>query len=304
MEVPMVISLMSEIRSFVNDSRKKTQLIKDTAKFNQLMACLDLVEDCEYAIQSYTQNEFKDFGDTYLRIYGLFQTFVMQQDAVRYLHLSLNNNELDSFYENPDLREIRRIRNLTVGHAVNNYENKFSQIIRSNMSLDKFDVIYRNLTDTSETKTIVTKEIILKQSNIISNFLSLILNKLESEFNEHISRFKNEKLSDSLIENIDYLIEKLVILDISEKYKAKSAFNLIVENIALLKLKIMDRIEDEINSPQYEYVFGKWDTIINHYNMAINNGTLIEIEAFARLIAESLNRIKKIILNLDEYYQD
>ena len=69
--------------------------------------------DTDLAISSYLRTPFPtDDGNRYLVIYGLLQAMFLQQDEVKHICEALDVKT----EENSRLREIRNIRNISVGH--------------------------------------------------------------------------------------------------------------------------------------------------------------------------------------------
>ena len=104
-----------EIRDIINEPRKQFHLIKNKKFWNQLCSSLDVIEDCDLAITAYIDGDFgTDHGEKYLKLYGILQALFLQQDAVANLCESLGlPNGLSS---HPKLKDIRDIRNDSVGH--------------------------------------------------------------------------------------------------------------------------------------------------------------------------------------------
>lgn len=88
-------------------------------RWHQVCACMDAIEDTDLAITAYCESPFpRTAGQRYLVVYGLLQAMYVQQDAVLALAGGLPDEcrpHFD-FKDYAELRRIRDVRNLSVGH--------------------------------------------------------------------------------------------------------------------------------------------------------------------------------------------
>jgi len=113
MTVATVDSEMHLVRDLVNDgvlfgNREKLGFVWD-----MVCASMDMVGDAQLAIDSFGGRPTND-GQGYLEIYGLFQAFFLQQDALANLVAGLNLDKIDEF--DTHFRSIRELRNKYFGH--------------------------------------------------------------------------------------------------------------------------------------------------------------------------------------------
>src|SRR5262249_12332088 len=74
------------IRDYGQDPRHRERLLSIPFDWNKLWTALYIVDDVELAIEAYLKGDFPDDpGEQYLRIYGIFQTLFVQQDALDHL---------------------------------------------------------------------------------------------------------------------------------------------------------------------------------------------------------------------------
>lgn len=103
------------IRDLINEPRTQYSRIKQKGLWQQLCSCLDVIGDTEIAIAAYNAKKMDSGkGSLYLAVYGLLQSFVLQQDAVFHLGETLDIKGIRSKY--PRLEQIREIRNDSIGH--------------------------------------------------------------------------------------------------------------------------------------------------------------------------------------------
>lgn len=79
-----------QLRDLINAPRRHRAIVADRPRFHQLCAALDAIGDSELAIQAFAATHARDHGEMYLRIYGVLQACVLQQDAVRHAAESLD----------------------------------------------------------------------------------------------------------------------------------------------------------------------------------------------------------------------
>ncbi|MBA4312985.1 MAG: hypothetical protein C0417_10185 [Chlorobiaceae bacterium] len=98
--------------------------------FNILFTSLDLIEDCQNAIEEYEgipEDEFPLRSTLY--IYGVLQSMYCQQDGLFHLYeIILNDKRIneDEFYKRYNFTQIRAIRNDIAGHP--SYRNKGKKV--------------------------------------------------------------------------------------------------------------------------------------------------------------------------------
>lgn len=111
-----------------------------------LCSSMDVIGDTTLAISNFRKKGIgsKD-GEKYLRLYGVLQSIFLQQDAIKFLYKTIKNscdnkNVLKKWGEClPDTwKEIRKYRNLIVGHPVDNSsyeEGKTKRVMISRMTI-------------------------------------------------------------------------------------------------------------------------------------------------------------------------
>jgi hypothetical protein len=77
-------------------------------------ACMDMIGDAQLAIDAFNRKPVSE-GQRYLEVYGLFQAFFLQQDAIVNLAAALKLSEIKVF-EDPDFTVVRPLRNRYFGH--------------------------------------------------------------------------------------------------------------------------------------------------------------------------------------------
>ena len=198
-----------EIRNFINKPRKQFNLLKNHTFWNQLCSSLFVIEDSDLAIDAYLNNEFsKDGGEKYLRLYGLFQALYLQQDAVKHLceSLGLSNNLI----ANPKLKEIRDIRNDSIGHPTKrgNYES-YHFISRITITKIEFQLVSKHENSKTTSRDILIIDLLREQRKYLSMILKKVIKVLKAEEKAHREKFKMDKLEAIFPDTLSYYIEKI-----------------------------------------------------------------------------------------------
>ena len=242
-----------EIRKFINNPRKQFNLLKNHKFWNQLCSSLDVIEDSDLAINAYIDTEFaKDDGEKYLKLYGLLQALFLQQDAVTNLceSLELKNNLI----ANSKLREIRDIRNDSIGHPTKrgNYKS-YHFISRITITKSGFQLISDYENSKTIFRDILVIDLIKEQRKFLSKILKKSIKVLKAEEKAHKEKFKMEKLETVFPNTLSYYIEK-IFENIGKLDRAKLG----LRHIRLVK-KVMDKLKESLQKRGIE--IGTYDSI-------------------------------------------
>jgi len=301
-----------EIRKFINKPRKQYNLLKNHKFWNQLCSSLDVIEDSDLAIDAYLNMEFsKDDGEKYLRLYGLLQALFLQQDSVINLCESLNFP--DNLITNIKLREIRDIRNDSIGHPTKrgNY-NSYHYISRVSITKSKFKLFSDYENSKTIIKDILVIDLIKEQRKYLSKILKKIIKVLKAEEKKHKEKFKMEKLEAVFPNTLSYYIEKIF-----ENIGKLNCAKLGLKHIRLVK-KVMDKLKDSLQKRGIE--IDTYDSIKYHYELLEYPITELELyfdrskakeeprindktaRIFTWFIKEELHELKEIVIEIDSEY--
>jgi len=152
-------------------------------------------------------------GFLYLEVYGLLQALYLQQDAAINLCKSLGiGQRIDNY---PRLREIREIRNDSIGHPTKRDRRRggvpmtFGFITRISLSHTSFDYQIAASDGTHEFKKAAIPEIILDQKRYISEILGPVTRYFEEADRAYKKAFEMEKLTDLFPETLEYHLGKI-----------------------------------------------------------------------------------------------
>jgi len=196
---------MSSVRDFINKPRRQYALIKNLKSWNQLCASMDAIEYSNHAVDAYIAGDSpEDHGERYLRLFGLMQALVIQQDAIKHLYEALS-------YEDPlrsveKLKEIRNIRHDCAGHPTKQWSG--TAHFTFEVEKTKFKIISYKASERHVFREIETLELAQEQQRIISEVLDRLIDIFQVEEQRHKDKFKMIKLADYL--DVGYPIEKIM----------------------------------------------------------------------------------------------
>ncbi|MGH4122449.1 MAG: hypothetical protein ACREV6_05920 [Clostridium sp.] len=266
-----VANLIKNLRKIINNPRKQYELIQRSGDWSKLCTCIDTIEDTESAIEYYLRlKDFDAHTGGYLFIYGLLQALFLQQDAIGNLHDGIFESSkylkdiLERFQE---LRNIREIRNDSIGHPTNRGGKSYHSIVQHSINKNGFE-LYSDFDDeVDKFKNINLIEIIKVQRDVIAYSLKGILRKLEEEETLHKKIYSDNKLQNFFIHR-HYCIEKLsncLYSDETSSEKEDFAFRQL-DIFEESYLEFIDEIKERYGfildsikhyQPKIEYVFSK-----------------------------------------------
>lgn len=306
----MIDNLCKHIRDLINHPYKLETLIKDSVKWNMLTASLDVIEDTNYAMESYVElSDFKADKNGYLYTYGIMQAFMLQQDALNHFSISLFDEEINYKKDYPEIYSIRELRHNSVGHpSKGDYGKSFHFIGRASISKKGFDLLSYFPKDKKDFK--LTKINVIKfietQREIVADKLKEMITQLESDFESHKSKFKDKKLSDLIHPSIGYQFSKLYE-NINRDYDlVEMNFKSIIETYDKIKAGIIERYFSltalsgiQLTTERLDYIFLrlKRDLIENKIN------DKLELEILIDALKSHFNELQEMLKEIDEKFK-
>lgn len=301
-------SLKDSIMKFINSARRQTVLLKTPDAWNMLCSSLDLIGDTQLAIDSYPQfHKLQEEGASYLVVYGILQTLLLQQNATKHIGAAL-----DIKVKLPkDLENIRAIRNSAAGHPTHQKENGLSKscfITRMSISPTSFQLmtVYSGDKD-YEFHQVSIPSLIETQKKYLSDVLALVVVELERQEMEHLKTHKANKLADTFPHTISYHFSKLF----EATYK-DSSFFLGTPSMKMIT-SCLDNFKRELSS---RGEWGVYDSINYHYDLIEyplkrlgkyfeGNDNMNEKDAyiFASFLSDQVKSLEGIAKDLDGKYE-
>jgi hypothetical protein len=121
------------LRGIVDALPRGPLLLADTRRWNMICAALDVIGDTESALAAYLDEPAA--GHPYLNAYGVLQALYLQQDAIRHVFEALDVD----YAPTPVLKDIRQVRNETIGHPSSVRGKAFVIIVQLTVDQHGFD---------------------------------------------------------------------------------------------------------------------------------------------------------------------
>lgn len=197
--------LVERIRDIVNCCEVHYRATRCFSTFAKLCTCMDTISDVEYAIGAFQEDWHDDnVGRNYLMAYGLFQAFVIQQDAVFHLCEALRETlghgfdfRRDAY---PGLQEVRDLRVEIVGHPTlkgseNNGTASYHSISRFHLEMGNIRVLSEHMRgEKREFREIPIANIIQEQAGGVTSILESVLRELQDWQEAHKAEYRDTKL--------------------------------------------------------------------------------------------------------------
>ncbi len=300
-----------KIREFINNPRQQRVLLSVLADWNRLCSSLDVIGDTELAIDAYPDicNSTGD-GKSYIIVYGILQTLMTQQDAVKHIC-----DVLGVSYKLPkELGEIREIRANSIGHPALETENRISKsnfIQRFSLSPTGFELltVYSDGRG-HQIRPVSIPRLIEVQREHLGKMLDEVLRELELEEMKHREAHRDRKVTEVFPPTLDYYFQKIF-----EASQGGAAFGLGLPHLNFIndcvgkfesELKArgewgihdsLDYLIELISYPLDElkgYFSGKRDSKLNDKDAYI----------FASFLLNQIEILKKIAKEIDEKYAE
>ena len=171
------------IEKWVYDARKKLIQLADNkilsvidTNGSQIRSAFYAIEDSQAVIEDYKKIESTIKRGSYLNLYGLLQGLFVQQDAFKTLFKLCIDEKFDLF-SIPELKEIREVRNNSIGHPTNN-KNEYYIINQSTLNKYGYTLIGYLKDGSTKFQNISIYELLQKQENEIMKLMHQFISSL------------------------------------------------------------------------------------------------------------------------------
>jgi len=305
--IKRVHDLEESVREYINTTRYQNNLLKDSDNWNQICSSLDTIGDTLYSQEDYLNSEYpSSVGLKYIFTYGLLQAIFIQQDSMRNL-----SEAFDIQFKLTDrLKEIRSLRNASIGHPTKNRakgSTYYNYISRISLSKSGFTLMRSFDQGRNEFIDIKIFPILNDQLKDIESSYSLLAEKLKKADLMHREKYKKNLLSDIFHSSISYTFSK-VAEGIHSAHEIKVAFSLSMLNSIQ---EIYSEFEDALSERDDLNEYIKYD--LDEYNHALgkledylggNKSGLAEEDAriYYFYIREQHKHFVQIAKEIDEDY--
>ena len=301
-----IVGFEDKVRDFINSGRTQRALLKDAASWNKICSSLDLIGDTQLAIEAYPEFEGLADGASYLVVYGILQTLLLQQDAAKNI-----GDSLDIKVNLPKaLNDIRVIRNNAAGHPGHQKENGQSKsCFITRMSITPFS--FQLMTVYSgerkdEFRTISIPPLLKVQEKYLNEILEKVVYEMEKREMEHRNMYKDNKLVDIFPKSSRYLLGKIAQAAGCKFDHEKGIMNLdtLSESLYKFKSELISRGEwDGNDSVGYHYDLIEYPiSRLKSYFYGKDDINEKDAYIFSCFISEQFKTLKELAVEIDEAY--
>ncbi|MCK4236948.1 MAG: hypothetical protein KAX38_07495 [Candidatus Krumholzibacteria bacterium] len=177
----------ARIRNVINILKVTDELVKNRKQWLILTSALDVLEDTNLAIDSYSKHfgTKMEFASGYLEIYGVLQAMFIQQTAVKNIFETFKI----PFDKSEVLNSIRLIRNKAIGHPMNQGKGSSHYITRVSMCWEGFTLLKagHNISDDNSALQVDLKTFIVQQNEILERRLDNCARIVENRYAHYIN---------------------------------------------------------------------------------------------------------------------
>ena len=305
-----VSELEQKIRALINCGRLQAEVLSNDTSWNMLCSSLDLIGDTGLALDSYSgMAECRGPGKSYLLVYGVLQTLLLQQDAAKHIAKALNVK----FKLPKQLSEIRIVRNSAAGHPGFQMENKEARscfISRSSLTTKEFDLLtFYSGGKEHQKKHICIPDILIVQAKHMESILTLVLTDLERREKDHYKMHQNTKLLSNFSGSTSYYFEKIFEATMSDsKYPlGGSHIELVTNSLSKFKEEMEERNEWGVNRDiEYHYSYAEYASKeLVAYFLSKEESRLNDTDAFifASFLQNCVVALKNHAATIDQEYE-
>ena len=312
-----VRDLETAIRDYITDARFNYALYHgDRRTFHVVCSALDVIGDTTMAINAYTAIEDSgDYGVRYLNLYGVLQALIIQQDAVKHIIEALKLNLADD----PDLANIRNIRNMATGHPSMREKNRNPQKLQSSHAISRPSLRKESFTlftyfedGSTPMDPIMVLNLIKAQERGIVARLHAALVELRRREVEHRMKYRDKMLAALFPSTIGYYFEKCYEGCREDDNNGRKTFaqlhvELLQEILNKLRAELAERgivpayhgAEIDLEDTQYplselaKFMTGGADNTLNTRSANI----------FVFFLQHQFDKLRKMAQDFDEEYQ-
>lgn len=295
------------LREAINNSvklRNEIYQLKD-GSWDRLWAAMDALEDAQIAIDDFEKSQ----TISYLQLYGLLQAFVVQQDAVNHIRQTTTGSAKISWKaDEPKLWAIRDLRNETVGHPADirtEVGTVYCNIDRHSITSKGFRyLIWDQAGGHSKESNLI--ETIATQASEINKIVQETITMIQSNDQQFIEQFADEKLMDTFGQISHYQFEKLYLHESNADY-AKSMFSSIRKVYKTLRTGLEKRygsFDSTINAPGLKITIDEIDQLIDRIGQKFDASIpdSFDFAVYAESLENKWKELGEMIKEADERF--
>ena len=299
-----LLELASKLREHINKPRLQNVLMKDSDGWNMLCVSLDAFDYTSRALNNYiSSSSFDGVADlSYVIVAGTLQSLFVQQDSITEVCSVLD-------YEcniKDDLKQIRDIRNNSIGHPVRKKSGKYkSANFLAILSPHKIMLMRYEANRVGPiTEDIDIPVVVKKQQETLINILNGLLSELEEREKKHKEEFMSTRLCE-YFNGQSYLISKLY-----EFALGSYPLEMTQINFSQIKESVNQTIEELKRRDLYEgmeYIFEELEYPMDKVEKCLRDGSNIDkkdLNIYIFFIANKIKELLEILGEIDEEYSN
>lgn len=195
-----------KIRDYLtSDTRVRRRYTRNRRGWNIVVAALDALGDSELALAAYLNGRPSSDGEGYLRLYGVLQAVIVEQDAIGHLTDELaKKGTASSVLDRRKFQAVRRLRVRVAGHPVLTKDRRkpavepdsSHQIARYAVRAGGVVLLTSFAGDSTIDHDIDLSGLILDQRRTLADAIEGLLAQFRAEIAAHRAKFRGEKLAD------------------------------------------------------------------------------------------------------------
>lgn len=281
--------------------------IPDELKYNQTFTSIDLIEDSQIAIEEFEKIETTGIeGRSTLLIYGLLQSFFLQQDGLYSLYKSIvdNNIKQKDFFDLFSFeQEIRDVRNDIAGHPTNRKNSEYYFIAKG--ATTKYRFTYAGYTPEFRKVEVDLKAFISKQFDFVKKVLLIIQDDIRKKYEMKKGEHKNLQLIEMII-GVDRNLQLISrgIRDDKRNFQGEWGISGITDSVEKIKKELNLRYNNNLPIGISE-AFRIIDYILIRFNHWQNENLLLDnndAEIFLDSLDKQLNELGEMLKEMDEEF--
>ena len=283
--------------------------IPNETVYNKKFTSIDLIEDSQIAIEEFeSAQSIGKQGRSTLLIYGLLQSFFLQQDSLYHLYkcvIDENMKQTDFFNTFSFDKDIREVRNDIAGHPTNRQNTEFYFIAKGPISKDRFT--YAGYTPKFRKVEVDLKTFRSKQLEFTRDILQTvqedILKKIEMKKDEH----KNKSLKEMIVgtgRNIQLIFRG--IRDVERNFQGEWGIKGLKVAIEEIRKELNIRYNENLPSGISE-AFRLIDFILKRFDQWWTEKSLLgndDAEIFLDSLKNQLNELEEMLIEIDEEFNN
>ena len=309
-----VADVLRELADKINNSIISKQKIwngRSEGDWSKFWSSYDALNDAQTAIIEWVDLE----NPQKLALYGLLQSLVIQQDALRHMQEAMGLDVIHIKNDYPDLESIRIARHNLAGHpSQNEFDTKeYKEGTRTHTTIgySKDSRVVEYVVSSgkgSERHKLILQDCIDAQKDILIDKIKNIMKEVDKIDGEHKVNFTQSSLS-KLLHTADYLASKSYSFERDPEYARLSIDSLgkIYENFKIeickrYKVSSLDEmIGHEGLTSEIEHIDKILPRVVKMLENRVETDDL-DLDVYAESLNSSVRRLKKMAKEIDEEF--